>query len=303
VTTTAPDPDVTPPSAPGTLTATGVAQTQVTLNWGAATDNTAVTGYRVTRNGTRLSATVSGLTYTDTGLSPSTAYTYSVQAVDAAGNVGPAGNSVTVTTTATTGTLFSESWTGTDGSSWGPSWTSSAVSGTVTRQGGTGQLAITNTAGAYARSALSGLAARADSDTTFSYRWTSATPSAYLDVYTRGSGGWRNSYRPTNGYGLELGSNSSTVTLSKTVNGTTTTLSSISGAQQVGTAKQWVRLRVVGSTIQYKTWTGAQTEPAAWRATVTDTSVTAAGHFYTSLVRGSSNTGTKSVQFDDLSVR
>ena len=299
----APPPDTTPPSAPGALTASGVGQTQLTLNWGAASDNVAVTGYRVTRNGTALPGTVTGLSFTDTGLTPGTSYSYTVQALDAAGNVGAAGNTLQVSTVSDTGILFSDTWTGADGSAWGSAWTPGATAGTVTRQGGTGQLAVNDTAGGYARAQLTGLAARADSDTTVSYRWNAGTPVSYLSIFVRGSGGWRNSYRPTNGYGLELASNSSSVTLWKTVAGTNTSLGTASGAQQVGTGRQWLRLRVSGSTVQYKIWPDGQAEPATWRATVTDTSVTAAGQLFVSLNRGSSNTGAKSVQLDDLAVR
>lgn len=297
-------PDTTPPSAPGTLAQTALTATQVTLTWGAATDNRAVAGYRITRNGTVLPATVTGLTYTDTGLSPSTTYDYSVQAVDTSGLVGPAGNSLRVTTPADTGVLFADAWSGAEGSAWGPSWASGvAGGGTTTVRSGTGELAVPNTSGAYARSQLSGLAARSDSDVTFSYQWNAGTPSAYFSVFTRGSGGWRNGYRPTTGYGLEFSSSSSTVTLKRTVNGTTSNLRSTSGAQQVGTGRQWVRLRVVGSTIQYKTWPDGQSEPAAWRVTLTDTSITAPGQLFVSLNRGSSNSGSKSVRLDDLTVR
>ena len=162
---------------------------------------------------------------------------------------------------------------------------------------------MSDTSGAFARSQLTGLAASADSDTVFSFRWSAGTPAAYLNVYARGSGGWRNAYRPTNGYGLQVTSNSSSVTLQKTVAGTTTNLVTSSGAQQVGTGRQWVRLRVVGSTVQYRTWPDGQPEPTTWRATVTDTSVTAPGQVFVSLVRGSTNTGAKSVALDDLVVR
>src|SRR5262249_21991041 len=41
--------DTTPPSAPGTLTATAVGTSQINLAWGAATDNVGVTGYHVER--------------------------------------------------------------------------------------------------------------------------------------------------------------------------------------------------------------------------------------------------------------
>jgi chitodextrinase len=91
--------DVTPPSAPGNLTVTGHTSTSASLSWTAATDNVGVTGYQVRRGGTVV-ATVSGTTFTNTGLNPSTAYSYSVVATDAAGNLSAASNTVTVTTDA-----------------------------------------------------------------------------------------------------------------------------------------------------------------------------------------------------------
>ena len=77
----------------------------------------------------------------------------------------------------------------------------------------------------------------------------------------------------------------------------------VPGGQQLTTAKQWLRLRVSGSTIQFKVWTDGTTEPAAWASTSTDTSVTAAGQLFLSLNRGSTNVGTKAVSFDDLTIR
>lgn len=122
-----------------------------------------------------------------------------------------------------------------------------------------------------------------------------------MDVFLRGSGGWRNAYRPTSGYGVELQSDSRTVLLMKTVNGTTTTLQSVS-AQQLTTGKQWLRLRVSGSTVQFKIWSDGQAEPAGWAATATDTSVTTAGQLFISHVRSSSNIGAKAISLDDLSL-
>jgi chitodextrinase len=89
--TTPAAPDTTPPSAPGTLTASAASATQINLSWGAATDNVGVTGYRVERcagagctSFTQV-ATPSGTLFSDTGLTASTSYTYHVRAVDAAG--------------------------------------------------------------------------------------------------------------------------------------------------------------------------------------------------------------------------
>ena len=84
--TTAAVPDVTPPSVPQGLTATAASSSQINLNWTASTDNVAVSGYRIYRNGVELTATPA-TSFQDTGRSPSTAYSYTVSAYDAAGNL------------------------------------------------------------------------------------------------------------------------------------------------------------------------------------------------------------------------
>jgi chitodextrinase len=78
-----PEPDVTAPSTPANLAATAVSSSQINLSWDASTDNVAVTGYNIYRDGGGTPiATVTGTTYQDTGLSVSTLYTYNVSAVD-----------------------------------------------------------------------------------------------------------------------------------------------------------------------------------------------------------------------------
>ncbi|MGW2143144.1 glycosyl hydrolase family 18 protein [Nonomuraea bangladeshensis] len=94
--------DTTAPSVPGNLRSTGVTSSSVSLAWNASTDNVAVTGYEVYR-GSTLVSTVTGTTYTDTGLAASTAYTYTVRARDAAGNRSAASAAVTATTSTGTG--------------------------------------------------------------------------------------------------------------------------------------------------------------------------------------------------------
>jgi glucosylceramidase len=94
--------DTTPPSAPSGLTSPSHTDVSVALSWGASSDNVGVTGYRVYRNGTQV-GTPTATSYTDTGLTASTAYTYTVKAVDAAGNLSAASNSVAVTTNASSG--------------------------------------------------------------------------------------------------------------------------------------------------------------------------------------------------------
>ena len=89
-------PDVTPPTAPASLTAVAASSSQVNLTWTAATDDVGVTGYVLSRNGVQIKQ-LTGLTYSDTGLALGITYTYAIAAVDAAGNVGPA-TTVTATT-------------------------------------------------------------------------------------------------------------------------------------------------------------------------------------------------------------
>ena len=90
--------DTVAPTAP-TLVASGTTQTTTNLSWSGATDNVAVTGYDVYR-GTTLLGSTSATTYAVTGLTASTAYTFTVKAKDAAGNISVASNTVNVTTLA-----------------------------------------------------------------------------------------------------------------------------------------------------------------------------------------------------------
>jgi chitodextrinase len=96
VTTLTPTPDSTAPTAP-TLSASGTTTTTTNLSWSGATDNVAVTGYDVYSNSTFLGST-SATTYAVSGLTAATAYTFNVRAKDAAGNVSPNSNTVSVTT-------------------------------------------------------------------------------------------------------------------------------------------------------------------------------------------------------------
>ncbi len=78
--------DTTPPTAPTGLTATFNANTSaIDLSWTAATDNVAVTGYRIYRDGGPAPiSTVNGTTFSD--VAPLGTHSYGVTAIDAAGN-------------------------------------------------------------------------------------------------------------------------------------------------------------------------------------------------------------------------
>jgi chitodextrinase len=84
--TTPAAPDTTPPSTPGGLAASAVSSSQINLSWTASTDDVGVTGYLVYRGGALLVTLGAVTSYQNSGLLPSTAYSYTVQAIDAAGN-------------------------------------------------------------------------------------------------------------------------------------------------------------------------------------------------------------------------
>jgi len=78
--------DTTPPSVPGTVSVGGATTSSLTVSWSASTDNIGVTGYDVLRGGTSAPVTVTGTSYTATGLNAGTSYSFQVRARDAAGN-------------------------------------------------------------------------------------------------------------------------------------------------------------------------------------------------------------------------
>lgn len=78
-------PDQTPPSVPGNVVAQA-SGADVTVQWSASTDNTLVAGYGVYRNGTLIANVASpALSHLDAGLAVGS-YSYTVDAVDPAGN-------------------------------------------------------------------------------------------------------------------------------------------------------------------------------------------------------------------------
>lgn len=96
--TTPPPPDTTPPTVPTNLVAAAVSPTQVNLSWTASTDPIGVEGYDILRNGILDNSNTGNTSYSDTGLTPNTTYTYSVLAFDAAGNFSTPSTSVSITT-------------------------------------------------------------------------------------------------------------------------------------------------------------------------------------------------------------
>jgi fibronectin type 3 domain-containing protein len=93
--------DTTPPSAPKALTATAAASGELDLAWQGSTDNIAVTEYHIYRGGSQIGIVpATSLAYQDTTVSPSTTYSYTVRAFDAAGNSSGDSNTASATTPA-----------------------------------------------------------------------------------------------------------------------------------------------------------------------------------------------------------
>jgi chitodextrinase len=91
--------DVQAPTVPSNVKAAAISSSRIDISWTASTDNTGVAGYKVYRNGT-LTAITTTTNHSDTGLSPSTAYSYSVASYDAAGNNSAQSAKVSATTSA-----------------------------------------------------------------------------------------------------------------------------------------------------------------------------------------------------------
>lgn len=96
---TPPTDDTTPPSVPDGLATTTFSDTEINLIWNPSTDDVGVQGYRVSRDGVVV-GTVSLPAFSDTGLSASTAYSYTVSSFDAKGNESAQSAAVSATTNA-----------------------------------------------------------------------------------------------------------------------------------------------------------------------------------------------------------
>ena len=98
-------PDTQAPTVPTGLKSTAQTASSISLSWTASTDNVAVAGYNVYRNGA-LVGTSSTTTYTDSGLAASTGYSYTVAAFDAANNTSGQSTALPVSTTAKSSSTY-----------------------------------------------------------------------------------------------------------------------------------------------------------------------------------------------------
>lgn len=97
----APGQDAAAPTAPADLVGSA-SPGQIALSWTASTDNVGVTSYRVSRDGTVIGTSTS-THYTDSSVLAGTTYSYTVSALDAAGNVSPPSNTVAMQAVGTPG--------------------------------------------------------------------------------------------------------------------------------------------------------------------------------------------------------
>ncbi|CAG0935327.1 Endoglucanase C [Thermoflexales bacterium] len=92
-------PDTQAPTVPTNLASPSQTTTSINLTWTASTDNVGVTGYDIYR-GTTLAGSSATTSFSDTGLTADTLYSYTVRAKDAAGNVSVASAALSVRTRA-----------------------------------------------------------------------------------------------------------------------------------------------------------------------------------------------------------
>jgi chitodextrinase len=97
------DKDTEPPAAPAGVTAQAGSATSVHVMWEQAADNKAVTGYEVFQQGVKVKSLPAAKQMVDIDrLAPSTAYSFTVRARDAAGNLSAPSAAVPITTPAPT---------------------------------------------------------------------------------------------------------------------------------------------------------------------------------------------------------
>ncbi|MDJ0710593.1 MAG: hypothetical protein QNJ14_09395, partial [Woeseiaceae bacterium] len=92
--------DTQAPTVPTGVVATATSSTQIDLTWTASTDDVGVVAYDVRRDGVVVGSP-SGTSFSDTGLTPNTTYSYTVSARDAAGNTSAESTAAMATTDAT----------------------------------------------------------------------------------------------------------------------------------------------------------------------------------------------------------
>lgn len=155
--------DTIAPSAP-TWISLVPATSSIVLSWNAATDNVGVVGYYIYKNGNKLpmSSALTATTYTDTGLSPGSTFTYQIKAYDAAGNTSDSNSTNAKTLSDITPPaipiLFGVTARSTSEIDfrWQPVWDNVAVTGYYVYRNGSSIANVSSTQVSYADMGLSG---------------------------------------------------------------------------------------------------------------------------------------------------
>lgn len=126
--------DTQAPTTPTGLSSSNITSSSVDLSWNPSSDNVAVTGYRIYRDSTAI-ATTSATSYSDSGLSASTGYSYTVTAYDAASNESSQSSAESVTTQSGGGSGLPSLWSHGDVGSVSATGTAAYSSGTFTIEG------------------------------------------------------------------------------------------------------------------------------------------------------------------------
>ena len=147
--------DSTAPTTPGVLTASAASAFGVALSWGAATDNTGVTGYDLYRDGALYRSLGAVTSYLDEGVLGSSTHTYAVRARDVAGNVSGLTATATATTPAPPVPVFADGFESGTLAAWG-SKAGLVVQGTTVHGGTHAVEGSTQNGGTYAKVTLPG---------------------------------------------------------------------------------------------------------------------------------------------------
>jgi RHS repeat-associated protein len=319
-TTASGGPDTTAPTVPSGLSATAVGSSRINLSWTASTDAVGVTSYTIRRGGTVLSQ-VSGSTisFSDLSAAPSTLYSYTVSAADAAGNSSAQSSSASATTGAAGGgtTYATDTFTRTVNPGWGTAdvggaWTNSTPTNPsdITTNGTSGVVSLPSVTSYYTRLPAS----VADQEGTVRVKVSSLTGSGsvgYARIEPRFNAALANYYRFQTQFGA---SGTVDMSLRRIAGGVVTTFRTDTAVVTGLTAGSyvWVKWSLVTSgadvVLKYKLWKDGTTEPASWSTAYTDvapgSAFTGAGtlQIYSQVLAGFTGTFPFVMTYDDLSI-
>lgn len=208
-----------------------------------------------------------------------------------------------------TGTLATETFTGTDGASWPAQWTITPNSGAATIQSNAGRLDPVS-ATAYATGPwayLSGMTATVDTDLLFAATFSS-TGEQYLNFAVRSTGVVDGNGYPDNCYFIQMdaGTGGGYFGVIRNINGTRTDLTPSGTWNRAFSVtigqKMWLRLRVIGSAITVTHWADGVAEPstATWQLAADPSPYSSAGQPFFVTVNGA--TGPQVVTLDNVTV-